>query len=187
MSPKIPPSVTAFFPDAEPIWPSALKAGPALADIDQIALVVHDIDAAIEYFGAAFGWGPFYKAAHTGYTGRNGLGDRYTLQMAFTMVGSLEIELLQPVEGDTPHRRHLQTHGEGVFQMRIKTERFNEDLDSLARLGVGSEFDIWVGDTPVNICLDSSRLFGLRVELMRAAELISSSLVASQRKEGGAK
>lgn len=183
MPPKLPPSVTAFFPDAEPIWPAALKAGAPLTDIDQIALVVHDIDAAIEYFGAAFGWGPFYKASHTGHTGRDGLGDQYSLMMAFTLVGSLEVELLQPLEGDTPHRRHLQTHGEGVFQLRIKTEHFNDDLDSLARLGIGSEWDIWVGDTPVNVCLDSSRHFGLRIELMRAAELINSSLVARQREE----
>lgn len=160
-----------------------MKAGAPLADIDQIALVVHDIDAAIEYFGAAFGWGPFYKASYTGHTGRNGLGDKYTLLMAFTLVGSLEIELLQPVEGNTPHRRHLETQGEGVFQLRVKTERFNEDLESLARLGVGTEWDIWVGDTPVNVCLDDRRSFGLRLELMRAAELISSSLVASQKEE----
>jgi hypothetical protein len=181
MPPKLPPSVAAFFPNAEPIWPASLKTGTPLTNVDQIALVVHDIDAAIEYFGAAFGWGPFYKIPFSGRTGRNGLGDHYSLLMAFTLVGSLEVELLQILEGDTPHRRHLQAHGEGLFQLRIKTEHLDDDLESLAMQGIEPEWDIWVGDTRVNVCVDSGRNFGLNIELMRAAELVHSTLRASQQ------
>jgi glyoxalase/bleomycin resistance protein/dioxygenase superfamily protein len=183
MNPQLPPSVAAFFPNAEPIWPANKKVGTPLTNIDQISLVVRDIDAAIEYLGAAFGWGPFYKIPFAGHTGRNGQGDEYSLLMAFTLVGTLEIELLQVLDGDTPHARHLLQHGEGLFQLRIKTEHLEEDLDSLAAYGIEPEWDIWVGDTRVNVCVNSDQFFGLRIELMRAAELVHSTLRANQQSD----
>ncbi|HSB98192.1 MAG TPA: VOC family protein [Spongiibacteraceae bacterium] len=180
MNNTLPPSVAAFFPDVEPVWPSSMKAGKPLSNIDQISLVVSDIDAAIEYFGAAFGWGPFYIVPFKGRSGRYGEGDEYALKMAFTLVGTLEIELLEVLEGDTVHRRHLAARGEGVFQLRVKTEHLEEDLQALARQNIKPEWDAWVGDTLVNACVDSHRRFGLRIELIRATELLHSTLRATQ-------
>jgi hypothetical protein len=157
-----------------------MKAGKPLNNIDQISLVVADIDAAIDYFGAAFGWGPFYIVPFKGRSGRHGEGDEYALRMAFTQVGALEVELLEVLEGDTAHRRHLATRGEGVFQLRIKTEHLEEDLQALAKHDIKPEWDAWVGDTLVNACMDSHRRFGLRIELIRATELQHSTLRATQ-------
>ena len=44
---ETPPSVKAFFPNAKVVYPKNLKKGPPLDNINQIAIVVHDIDAAI--------------------------------------------------------------------------------------------------------------------------------------------
>jgi methylmalonyl-CoA/ethylmalonyl-CoA epimerase len=167
-----PPSVKTFFPSALPTWPKSVKAG-ALNHIDQISIVVRDIDAAIEYFGAAFGWAPFYVVAINDKGLYKNQLSNYCLKAAFCLVGDLEIELLQLVDGYTPHVDHLREKGEGIFHLRLKTNDIDGDLAHLAEQGIHSIWDYVIDESIVNAYTDSHLRFGVRTELIRSDKQMS--------------
>lgn len=164
-----PPSIEAFFPTAEPRWPKALKQ-TALNKIDQISILVRDVDAAVEYFGAVLGWAPFYVVdIFDKGTYKNQLSD-YCFKAAFCLVGELEIELLQLVSGFTPHADALREKGEGLFHLRLETADIDSDMAYLKELGVESIWDYVIGGDLVNAYTDSHLKFGVRTELVRPVE-----------------
>jgi catechol 2,3-dioxygenase-like lactoylglutathione lyase family enzyme len=167
-----PPSVKAFFPSTEPTWPQSVKAG-ALDHIDQISILVRDIDAAIEYFGAAFGWAPFYIVTINDKGSYKNQFSSYCLKAAFCLVGNLEIELLQLIEGYTPHVDHLREKGEGFFHLRLKSNDMDSDLAHLAEQGIHSIWDYVIDGELVNAYTDSHLRFGVRTELIRSPEELS--------------
>lgn len=95
-----------------------------LPPIDQVAYVVKDLDRAIERFGALFG--PFSvidgEVVDALYRGRSADAK---LRVAFGRSGPLEIELIEVVSGESPHREFLEAYGEGVHHIRCPVE----DLD----------------------------------------------------------
>lgn len=179
---RVPPSVTAFFPDAQLVWPAAAPAGKGLDRIDQIAILVADLDAAIEYFGAAFGWGPFYKATANGHCQYRGRNVSFVLALAFTMVGDLEVELVQPLTGDNPYDDHLRAAGEGIFHLRFATEAIEPHLQRFGEMGIEPVFG-WHEGQWLTANLDSQHRFGVRSELILEPEKLAQVLAALGRRE----
>ena len=167
-----PPSVNAFFPSTEPTWPKSVKP-VALKQIDQISIVVRDIDAAVEYFGSAFGWAPFYIVTINDKGSYNNQLSNYCIKAAFCLVGDLEIELLQLVDGYTPHVDHLREKGEGLFHLRLTTDDMEGDLAHLKTLGIHAIWDYTIDGDVVNAYTDSHLRFGVRTELVRPLEQLS--------------
>lgn len=89
-------------------------------EIVQVAFVTHDLDACAERQSALFGNGPWrvYEL------GAHNIGE-YTLHgrpaTGSTLLGlnstSPQVEILQPLQGSTPHREWLEEHGEGVHHI----------------------------------------------------------------------
>lgn len=179
---RVPPSITAFFPDAKPVWPAALPARSRLDRIDQIAILVEDRAAAIEYFGAAFGWGPFYPATARGHCAYEGRQVSFELALAFTMVGDLEIELVQPLTGDNPYRDRLREGGEGIFHLRFATDDIEQHLGRLSELGIEPVFG-WHEGRWITANLDSHRHYGVRAELILGPDKLAQVLAALGRRE----
>ena len=98
-----------------------LAAELGLPPIDQVGYVVRDLDKALQSFGPLFG--PFQLMESplegTNYRGRP---SDVTLKMAFGRSGPLEIELIEWVSGDSPHKEALDAGGEGVHHVRFKVE-----------------------------------------------------------------
>jgi methylmalonyl-CoA/ethylmalonyl-CoA epimerase len=171
---QLPPSVALFLPDAKPRRPKR-RTGVHLSNLDQISIVVRDMDRAIEYWGSVFGLGPFYVVddylAEMNYRGHVG---KCRLKMAFAMVSGIEIELIQVLEGETPHLEHLAQHGEGLFHLRFRVD----DLDlTLAKLAGEDVRPIWCDRYPGGVMayLDSHKVGGVRFELVRSAKSLSES------------
>lgn len=127
---KRPPTVSRYFPDAEPIYPPGMRQDSL--GIDQLAILVDDIDEAIEYLGRLYGWGPFFKAEHKGEAWFRGKMVNCHFFMAFCLVGELEIELLQYVSGECAH-----AEGEpGLFHLRLITRDMPDELRKCAAEGI---------------------------------------------------
>ena len=98
-----------------------LAAELGLPPIDQVGYVVRDLDEALQTFGPLFG--PFQLMESplegTNYRGRP---SDVTLKMAFGRSGPLEIELIQWVSGESPHKEALDAGGEGVHHVRFKVD-----------------------------------------------------------------
>jgi len=108
-----------------------------LPPVEQIGIVVRDVDQAVEYFTSTFGWGPFKirEGEQKGFTYEGQTGD-CRLKMAFARSGGVEIELIQVLEGETPHSDFLRRHGEGLQHLRFRVDDCDGMLKALAREGV---------------------------------------------------
>ena len=170
---RLPPSVKVFFPDAQPIFPKAWSASRKPLVVDQIAIVVHDIEASIEKFGAAFNWGPFFIGYGEDTIPYRGELTSYRVKLAFVQVGDMEVELLQPLRGKTPHHEVLAERGEGLLHLRLVTDSVEESLAHLAALGIEPIFGYKAHGKWVNVYVDSHEFCGVRTELFPGSSTIS--------------
>jgi methylmalonyl-CoA/ethylmalonyl-CoA epimerase len=86
--------------------------------LHHICIVVTDIEAAAAYYESV-GIGPWTDFPPLDAFQLEGY-DRdafLKLKYKFTNVDNVQFQLCQPGEGDTPQKRFLESHGEGVFHL----------------------------------------------------------------------
>ena len=105
------------------------KGKVVLPPVSHVALVVNDIEKAVEYYTSTLGIGPFqiHEIALEGVL-LYGKPVETRLKVASTRSGQVEIELIQPVEGDNPYTEFLISKGEGLHHLAFKVG----DLDGIA-------------------------------------------------------
>lgn len=117
------------------------KSKVKLPPVDQIGIVVNDMDRAVEYYSCIFGWGPFQiremKLEGITYRGQPG---NCRLKIAQARLGPIEIELIQVLEGETPHTEFLRERGEGVQHLGFCVDDLEGMLTTLARDGIETVF-----------------------------------------------
>ncbi len=120
--------------------PALSEALPDLPQPDQIGFVVKDLNRAIALYEPLFG--PFTVPDFSGQTAsyRGAEPTPFELKFAFGRAGDIEIELIEWIEGATPHRDFIQRGGEGMHHLRYRID----DLDVwLGRVrGLGYE-EVW--------------------------------------------
>lgn len=114
-----------------------LSKGVRLSPPDQVCIVVKDMDKAIEYYQSVFGLGPFraMEVATKDMTYRDWTGAARQ-KSAFAQCGPIQIELIQPLEGDTPQAEFLKEKGEGMHHLRFQVDDLQATLASLAQFGL---------------------------------------------------
>lgn len=108
--------------------------------ITQIGLIVRDIEATSQYYADFFGvekpqafWTDPQDKAQTEY--RGGPSPARAL-LAFFDMGSLQLELIQPDEGPSTWREHLDAHGEGVHHIAFVVEGMKEKITLMEQRGM---------------------------------------------------
>jgi len=108
----------------------------------QIGVVVANLDQATRHLSEIFGIGPFRAidwppAGNTDfqrfYHGRPG---NFTARMAFAEVGVVELELIQPLEGDSIWADFLRDHGEGIHHIRFNVDEIEPVQSYLSSQGI---------------------------------------------------
>jgi methylmalonyl-CoA/ethylmalonyl-CoA epimerase len=161
-----------------------------LPPVDQIGIVVKDIDRAIEYYSSTFGWGPFRvrEREMKGFTYRGKIGD-CRLKLALARSGSIEIELIQVLEGETPHTEFLREKGEGVQHLRCSVDDIDNMLAELAKEGIEPVFHQSLPQFGVSWAyLNSDKIGGVMLELIqwpKGQRVNSGSDAKSKSTEGG--
>ena len=109
----------------------------ALPPMEQVGIVVRDMDRAIEFYGATFGWGPFQvlEASLEGIVYR-GKPSNCRLKTATAQSGDIEIELIQVLQGETPHTEFLREKGEGLHHLRFRVDDLDVKLAEYAEIGI---------------------------------------------------
>jgi len=103
----------------------------------QVGVVVRDMDKAIkrlEYLGI----GPF-EPKILPPDSKEWFRDKplnAKLILNSTMMGEVELELIQPVEGESPHKEFLDSKGEGIQHIAFLTDDLNRQVDKLTKQGV---------------------------------------------------
>lgn len=97
--------------------------------IDQVGIVVHDLDRALDRYERVFGGGPWrtwtYGPDVVPRLSVHGADAQFTMRIALSS-GQPQIELIEPVEGPSIYHEWLERHGEGLHHLGT----FASDLDA---------------------------------------------------------
>ncbi len=108
-----------------------------LGKLSHIGIVVRDLDKAVEYYGSVFGLGPFrtktYELKSFIYRGKTA---NARVRAALADSGQVFIELVQVLEGETPHTEFLREKGEGIQHVAFLVRDLDEKLNELAKSGI---------------------------------------------------
>jgi len=103
-------------------------------NIAQVCVIVPDLDRAVENYWKVFGIGPWtfytYGKPLVKRMTRHGEPCEYKMRVALANVGTMRIELIEPLEGDTVYNEFVEKHGYGVHHVGVLIESMG---DALAR------------------------------------------------------
>lgn len=147
------------------------RAGPGvkLPPVSQVGMVVNDVDRTIDYYTTTFGWGPFkvteFEMKGVIYRGRS-IDCR--VKLARARRGEIEIELIQPLEGDSPYADFVRERGEGLHHLGIWVDDLRGTLAELEKAGIHQVFHKYYPDIDFGFAyLDSDRVGGVMLELIQ--------------------
>jgi len=137
-----------------------------LPPVEQIGIVVKDIDKAIDYYSSTFGLGPFEirEVKQDGFTYKGKRGSS-RLKLAFAKSGPIEIELIQVLEGETPHTEFLKEKGEGLQHLRFRVDDLDKTLADLAKVGIHPIYHQRVAPGIAFAYINSDQIGGVMFEL----------------------
>jgi catechol 2,3-dioxygenase-like lactoylglutathione lyase family enzyme len=102
----------------------------------QVGLVVGDMDKALKRF-SALGFGPFApKMLPPGAKQWiRGKPSHPEVKIYTTMIGEIELELCQPISGESPHQEFLHSKGEGIQHVMFSVDDLEKEITRLTREG----------------------------------------------------
>ncbi|MCG2722542.1 MAG: VOC family protein [Thermodesulfovibrionales bacterium] len=99
----------------------------------QVGVVVGNLNEAIDYYSGIFGLGPFqtieFAPAQHWVKGKP---TPIRLNIGMCQWGPLQLELIEPLEGDAPHKWFLEEKGEGMQHLGFIVDNYDEWLDYLS-------------------------------------------------------
>jgi catechol 2,3-dioxygenase-like lactoylglutathione lyase family enzyme len=107
--------------------------------LTQVAIAVWDLQAGVEKYWKLLGIGPWdvYDWEYPRVTERTYMGKKSWARekIALVQLGGIELELVQPVEGDSIYLDFLEKHGEGLHHLQFKDEKIDEVAATLEDQG----------------------------------------------------
>ena len=110
-----------------------------VSEISQVAIVVRDLQKTMEHYWNTLGIGPWqiYTVEppflhDTKYRGKPG---QFRMKIALAMVGSLNVELIQPLEGENIYSDFLREHGEGLHHLGLFMDSIDEMVKTMEEAG----------------------------------------------------
>jgi methylmalonyl-CoA epimerase len=96
-----------------------------LTDIDHVAIVVHDLEAAIAFYDEAFG----AQVVHREVVERDGVEE------ALIKVGDSYIQLTRATRPDSPVAKFLEKKGEGLHHVAYRVDDCAKALEAMVAAG----------------------------------------------------
>lgn len=147
----------------------------ALKKAVQIGIVVKDLERTTELLSSFFGIGPFRfiewpNRPDSKYWYR-GEEQKIKIRQAFVQVGNLELEFIQPVEGErNAYREFLEERGGGIHHVLFEVEDMDAVVNAVGAQGV-KPLQAGTGIRPGTkwTLLDTQDLIGFLLELRHVA------------------
>jgi methylmalonyl-CoA/ethylmalonyl-CoA epimerase len=144
-------------------------------DCVQVGVVVRDVDRTVAFMSDVFGirsfrvmdWPPadrpnlkrFYRGKLSNYTSR----------MAWADLGPIELELIQPLEGESIFREYLENHGEGIHHLKFIVSEIESVIEHLSEIGIeASQRGEGLRQGTEWVFFDTERLLGFGIEIMNS-------------------
>lgn len=111
-----------------------------LNEIVHVCIVVKNVEITAKNLAEKYGIGPFeirqktYPKANASLRGEP---VEYTLKFGYSKVGSIILELVETIKGETIYNEFLETHGEGIHHIGFPTPLpFETELKKWKKQGV---------------------------------------------------
>ena len=108
--------------------------------VAQVALIVEDLDKAVENYCRLFGIGPWhfytYGKPLVKEMSYRGAPAEYSMRLALSYLGPLRIELIELGEGETVYADHVREHGYGVHHLGVLVEDMEAALAEAQAAGL---------------------------------------------------
>jgi hypothetical protein len=105
----------------------------------QVSLVVRDLDAALRTYVHEYGIGPWEVYEFNPETVSEMVKDSEPVEcawrLAVTMVGSVQWELIEPLDDKSMYAQFLATKGEGLHHVAVGVPNYAEALGTLREKG----------------------------------------------------
>jgi len=145
-----------------------IKESP-FAHIDQIGIIVRDMDKAVEYY-ESLGIGPFESQTGVVLLERRVRGELVTdvkNAVKVAQMGPIEIELVQPVEGESIQREFLETRGEGINHLGFYVDDLDREVAKLAEQGIEPVMTVTFEGGGGVAYMDTGEVGGVLMELIQ--------------------
>jgi methylmalonyl-CoA/ethylmalonyl-CoA epimerase len=119
----------------------------ALPPVSQVGIVVRDIEKTAAFYYSTFGVGPFAIVPEVKFEGviLRGSPTNAKIKVAFAQSGPLQIELIQPLEGENIYTEFLDTKGEGLHHLGFQVDDFDSMLAEFKSKGIEPVFWLNLG------------------------------------------
>jgi len=131
-----------------------------IKSIDQVSYAVKDIDKTVEAWSRLYGIGPWIYMENGGLDAK---GRPWKIRMAFTNIGTLQIELVQCIEGRIFQSHFLDVWGEGVHHIGCYVDDVDTEVEKLVSQGV----KLFIHDPGRFAYLDAGGAGGAIIELIQ--------------------
>jgi methylmalonyl-CoA/ethylmalonyl-CoA epimerase len=143
--------------------------------VSQVGVVVRDLEKTTRFLVEVFGIGPFhiidfppadrpdmkmiYRGEPANFRARIGYAD----------LGAVELEVIQPLEGESVWKDFLQEHGEGIHHIRFSTFDLPPVVEHLERHGISiSQTGSGLRPGTVWVYFDTEGQAGFNIEVFKA-------------------
>lgn len=142
--------------------------------IAQVALVVPDLEAAVEQYWTLFGIGDWhfytYRKPLVKQMTYRGQPAEYAMRVALSYLGPMRIELIEMVEGDTVYAEFVNDHGYGVHHFGVLVDDIEKALAEAESAGIAMIMDgagFGLDGDGHYAYLDTEERLGVTIELIQ--------------------
>ena len=112
---------------------------PVFTETLQISMVVHDLEATMRIYVDEYGIGPWeiydFNPDTMTKAEKDGQPTDAASRIAVTMVGTLQWELIQPLDDKSMYAEFLATKGEGLHHVAVGTASYGDALQTIEAKG----------------------------------------------------
>jgi len=140
-------------------------------EISQVAVVVKDLQKAMENYWKTLGIGPWSVYTFAPPTLREprvrGKPVHYSMRLALTKVGSVELELIEPLEGPSIYKEFLAKKGQGLHHLGFVVDDLDGALAAFRNMGIDILMSGKWGDVSEYYYMDTEPILGIIYEIIR--------------------
>jgi methylmalonyl-CoA/ethylmalonyl-CoA epimerase len=115
---------------------------PIFKDITEIVMVVENLDESVKKQWEIFGIGPWeiwtLDASTVNDMSIRGTPEDFSIRIAYTKIGNIHWELIEPLDKTSTYYEFLQTHGEGVHNIVFEVTDYDEASTHMKKRGIVS-------------------------------------------------
>jgi methylmalonyl-CoA/ethylmalonyl-CoA epimerase len=112
---------------------------PVFTETMQISIVVRDLEARLKTYVDEYGIGPWEIYEFNPETVKDMVKDgrpaEHAFRIAVTMVGSVQWELIQPLDDRSIYAEFLAARGEGVHHVAVGGKAYRDELEAMQAKG----------------------------------------------------